>query len=112
MIDLLGCFSVTILSFILPPLSHYFNVTKPLINILNMQNEVKSSLSSSYSPPQSSAVSNTDPSPLPDEMIFMAAPKQQQYIDFGFVMMGICMCTVSTVITFNKVYDSLASGQC
>jgi hypothetical protein len=81
---LLGCFTISILSFILPPLCHFKIVTYPASNRETSSNG-----------------SNSD-----------ASPDRSYYIDVIFIIFGVLICILGTTLTAIGVKDKILSGVC
>lgn len=96
MISLLGCFTVSILTFILPPILHFRLVTLRLLNenllsITRIQNKYLQAY-------------------LKDDKI---SPKVQYSLDLLLTALGILISVVATIITTQDAMKTLESyGSC
>lgn len=88
-ISLLGCFTVVILSFILPPLFHLFIITVPKLN------------------KQKSAISQQSLSYMEeDEKVI----KRNYYFGVAHTLAGIVLSLIATSVTAFDVWSKLSSG--
>lgn len=92
-ISLLGCFTVSILSFVIPPYLHLNIVTKPQLLIYQSGSYL------SHSTPLSASIWPSSFSPL-----------LQYRLDVVLVMLGIIFCLFTTSITFYDVIHKFGSG--
>ena len=97
-VSLLGCFTVTILSFVLPPLLHLMLVTRPLM--LPMQSTLAIS--------QTFSMKKTDSFWEYHDKDFIS-PQKQYYIDIALTVCGLAICVIGTSIMVYNVYNSLNS---
>lgn len=88
-ISLLGCFTVVILSFILPPLFHLFIITVPKLN------------------KQKSAISQQSLSYMEDDEKVI---KRNYYIGVAHTLAGIVLSLIATSVTAFDVWSKLSSG--